>query len=121
MPEVDPRIGITASGGGTQSFVLAAADERVTAAFPAVMISTSMQGGCICENWRICVGTTNIELASLIAPCPFGMTAANDWTKELETKGLPELKAVYKLYGVPDNVTGKHLSFPHNYNQPSRS
>jgi dienelactone hydrolase len=123
LPEVDPaRIGITgASGGGTQSFILAAADERVTAAFPAVMISTSMQGGCICENCAyLRVRTTNIELASLIAPRPLGMTAANDWTKELETKGLPELKAVYKLYGVPDNVMAKYLSFPHNYNQPSR-
>jgi dienelactone hydrolase len=123
LPEVDPhRIGITgASGGGTQSFVLAAVDDRVTASFPAVMVSVSMQGGCICENTSyLRTGTTNVELSALIAPRPLGMTAANDWTRELETKGLPELKAIYKMYGAEDKVMAKYLSFPHNYNQPSR-
>jgi dienelactone hydrolase len=123
LPEVDPaRIGITgASGGGTQSFILAAVDDRVAAAFPAVMVSTDMQGGCICENCAyLRVGTTNIELSALIAPRPLGMTGANDWTKEIETKGLPELKAIYKMYGAEDKVMAKYLSFPHNYNQPSR-
>ena len=123
LPEVDPaRIGITgASGGGTQSFVLAGVDDRVAAAFPAVMVSASMQGGCICENTAyLRVGTTNIELSALIAPRPLGMTGANDWTKEIETKGLPELKAIYKMYGAEDKVMAKYLSFPHNYNQPSR-
>ena len=123
LPEVDgTRIGITgASGGGTQSFVLAAVDDRVAASFPAVMVSASMQGGCICENTAyLRVGTTNIELSALIAPRPLGMTGANDWTKEIETKGLPELKAIYKMYGAEDKVMAKYLSFPHNYNQPSR-
>ena len=123
LPEVDPnRIGITgASGGGTQSFVLAAVDERVAASFPAVMVSTNMQGGCICENCAyLRVGTTNIELSALIAPRPLGMTGANDWTKEIETKGLPELKTIYKMYGAEDKVMAKYLSFPHNYNQVSR-
>ena len=101
--------------------MLAAVDERVAAAFPAVMVSTSMQGGCICENCAyLRVGTTNIELSALIAPRPLGMTGANDWTKEIETKGLPELKAIYKMYGAEDNVMAKYLSFRHNYNQVSR-
>lgn len=123
LPEVDTtRIGITgASGGGTQSFLLAGVDDRVAAAFPAVMVSAAMQGGCICENTAyLRVGTTNIELSALIAPRPLGMTGANDWTKEIETKGLPELKAIYKMYGAEDKVMAKYLSFPHNYNQPSR-
>ena len=70
LPDVDrSRIGVTGgSGGGTQSFMLAALDDRVTAAFPAVMVSTAMQGGCICENAPyLRVGTGNIEIAAFCA------------------------------------------------------
>ncbi len=49
------------------------------------------------------------------------MSGADDWTKEIETKGLPQLKALYKLYGVEDRVMAKaYLQFGHNYNQVSR-
>jgi dienelactone hydrolase len=124
LPEVDAkRIGVTgASGGGTQTFVLCAVDDRPTAAFPAVMVSTSMQGGCVCENCSgLRQGTGNIELAGLFAPRPLGMSGADDWTKEIETKGLPQLKALYRLYGEEDHVMAKaFLQFEHNYNQVSR-
>ena len=125
LPDVDPRrIGVTgASGGGTQTFILGAVDSRPAVAFPAVMVSTAMQGGCTCENCcYLRVGTGNIEIAALFAPRPLGMTAANDWTKEIETKGLPELKALYKLLGVEKLVMAKPLvHFPHNYNYVSRA
>jgi len=123
LPEVDPkRIGVTgASGGGTQTFILCAADPRPAVAFPAVMVSTAMQGGCTCENaCYLRVETGNIELAALIAPRPLGMTAANDWTQEIETKGLPELKQLYTMLGVEDLVMARHFPFPHNYNYVSR-
>ncbi len=116
------RIGVTgASGGGTQTFILAAIDPRVTAAFPAVMVSTAMQGGCTCENASyLRVNTGNIEFAAMIAPRPIAMTGADDWTVDIETKGLPELKQHYAMLGVPDNVHAKYRTFPHNYNLPSR-
>jgi len=122
-PDCDTsRIGVTgASGGGTQTFLLAAIDERVTAAFPAVMVSTAMQGGCTCENASyLRVNTGNIEFAALAAPRPIAMTGADDWTVEIETKGLPELKQHFAMLGVPDNVNAKYMKFPHNYNHPSR-
>lgn len=124
LPDVDAsRIGVTGgSGGGTQSFILTALDDRIAASFPAVMVSTAMQGGCTCENAPyLRVGTGNVEIAAMCAPRPLGMTGANDWTKEIEKKGLPELKALYRLYGADDRVTA--WSFPqfgHNYNQVSR-
>lgn len=124
LPEVDPqRIGVTgASGGGTQTFLLCGIDDRPTAAFPAVMVSTAMQGGCICENCSyLRVGTGNIELAGLFAPKPLGMSGADDWTREIETKGLPELKALYRLYNAEDKVLARAFpQFKHNYNQVSR-
>ena len=125
LPEVDPnRIAVTgASGGGTQTMILAGIDPRIALSFPAVMVSTAMQGGCTCENASLLrVETGNIEFASLFAPKPQGMTCANDWTKEMATKGFPELKQLYTLLGAPDNVMlkrGEH--FPHNYNAVSRS
>jgi hypothetical protein len=124
LPDVDAkRIGVTgASGGGTQTFILCGIDDRPAVAFPAVMVSTAMQGGCICENASyLRVGTGNIELAGLIAPRPLGMSGANDWTIDIETKGLPQLQAFYKLMGADGNVMAKtHKQFDHNYNQVSR-
>jgi hypothetical protein len=124
LPEVDPhRIGVTgASGGGTQTFLLCAIDDRPAVAFPAVMVSTQMQGGCVCENCsHLRVGTGNIELAGLFAPKPLAMSGANDWTIDIERKGLPELKELYKLYGAEGHVLARCFpQFGHNYNQVSR-
>ncbi|MFO0805131.1 MAG: acetylxylan esterase [Gemmataceae bacterium] len=124
LSDVDPRrIGVTgASGGGTQTFMLCAIDDRPAAAFPAVMVSTAMQGGCVCENCSgFRVDTGNIELAAMFAPKPLAMSGADDWTKEIMTKGFPELKELYSLLGAEDKVAAKAwLQFPHNYNQVAR-
>jgi len=125
LPDVDPkRIAVTgASGGGTQTFMLCAVDPRPAVAFPAVMVSTAMQGGCTCENaCYLRIGQGNIHIAALIAPRPLGMTAADDWTREIATKGLPELQALYRLLGAEKAVMARPLlHFPHNYNYVSRA
>ncbi len=125
LDDVDPtKLAITgASGGGTQSFIAAAIDSRLAGAFPAVMVSTAMQGGCTCENaCGLRVGTGNVEIAATIAPRPLGMTAANDWTRDMPQDGFPELKAIFGLYGKPKNVElNASLHFPHNYNHVSRT
>ncbi len=125
LPDVDPsRLAVTgSSGGGTQTMLLAAADPRVALSYPVVMVSTAMQGGCTCENATLLrVNSGNVEIAALFAPKPQGMNTANDWTKELATKGFPDLQKLYGLYGKKDFVTlqrGEH--FPHNYNAVTRS
>jgi dienelactone hydrolase len=125
LPEVDPeRTAITgASGGGTQTMLLAAIDDRIKLSFPCVMVSTAMQGGCTCENASLLrINTGNVEFAGLFAPKPQGMNTADDWTKELATKGFPDLQKLYAAHGAKDNVfllRGEH--FKHNYNAVTRS
>jgi len=125
LPEVDPqRTAITGgSGGGTQTMILSAIDDRIKLSFPVVMVSTAMQGGCTCENASLLrVNTGNVEFAALFAPKPQGMNSANDWTKEMATKGFPELQQLYSAYRKQSNVflkRGEH--FPHNYNAVTRS
>ena len=125
LPDVDPeRIGVTgASGGGTQTFVVCALDPRPAVAFPAVMVSTAMQGGCTCENACLLrVDTGNVEFAALFAPKPLGLTSANDWTREMATKGFPELRRHYTLMEAPDLVMLKRgEQFGHNFNYVSRA
>ncbi|MBP86008.1 MAG: acetylxylan esterase [Planctomycetaceae bacterium] len=125
LPDVDgKRMAVTGgSGGGTQTILLCAIDPRPIAAFPNGMVSTSMQGGCTCENCTLLrVDSGNVELAALFAPKPQAMTAVNDWTKEMMTKGYPELQKLYGMLGVKDNVYCREmLHFPHNYNYQSRA
>ena len=124
LEDVDPnRVAVTGgSGGGTQTILLGAIDDRPIAAFPQGMVSTSMQGGCTCENCSLLrIGTGNVELAALFAPKPQAMTAADDWTKEMMTKGYPELRKLYSLYGVEEKVACyPQLHFKHNYNSATR-
>jgi len=125
LPDVDAtRIGVTgASGGGTQTMMLGAIDERPTVLFPAVMVSTAMQGGCTCENADyLRIGTGNVEIAALGAPRPLGMTTADDWTKAMPQTGFPALQRLYAMLDVPDRVAlFPFPQFPHNFNYPSRA
>ena len=125
QPDVDgKRIGVTgASGGGTQSMIIAAVDDRITAAMPCVMVSTAMQGGCTCENAPLMrINQGNIDIAAAIAPRPLGLTAADDWTVELRTKGYPDLLNLYEMLGVKNRLTAVfHTHFPHNYNHVNRT
>ena len=116
-------IGATgASGGGTQTFLLAAVDERVAVAAPVNMISLHMQGGCLCENQPgLRLDTTNVEIASTIAPRPLLMVSATgDWTKNTMEHEYPAVRSVYTLLGAPDRVHALRIDANHNYNRESR-
>lgn len=125
LPDVDPkRIGVTGgSGGGTQTILLCAIDPRPIVAFPNGMVSTSMQGGCTCENCNLLrIGTGNVELAALFAPKPQGMTAADDWTRAMMNDGYPQLQQIYEMLGAKENVICHDLlQFQHNYNWVTRA
>jgi hypothetical protein len=124
LPEVDPaRIGCTgASGGGTQTFLLAAVDERIKVAAPVNMISLLMQGGCLCENQPgLRLDTDNVELSALIAPRPLLMVSATgDWTRETLEREYPAMRRFYALYGAEDRVHAVRMEADHNYNRESR-
>ncbi|MEZ6053811.1 MAG: acetylxylan esterase [Planctomycetaceae bacterium] len=118
------RVGVTgASGGGTQSMLISAIDDRITAAMPCVMVSTAMQGGCTCENAPLLrINQGNVDIAAATAPRPLGLTAADDWTRELKTKGFPDLVKLYEMLGHPDRLTAAfHTEFGHNYNHVNRT
>ena len=125
LPDVDPdRLAVTGgSGGGTQSILLGAIDDRIKVSFPNGMVSTSMQGGCYCENCNLLrVGTGNVELAALFAPRPQAMTAADDWTRDMMKDGYPELKWLYAMIGDESDVYCRPmLHFKHNYNYVTRA
>ena len=110
------------SGGGTQTFLLAAVDDRIRVAAPVNMISLHMQGGCLCENLPgLRLGTNNVEIASTIAPRPLLMiSATGDWTKETMEVEYPAVRAIYQLFGAADRVHAVRIDAEHNYNRPSR-
>ena len=124
LPGVDPnRIGCTgASGGGTQTFLLAAVDDRVGVAAPVNMISAHMQGGCNCENQgHLRLDINNVEIAAAMAPRPlFLVSASGDWTCNTPELEYPSIREIYRLYDAADSVSTAQVDAGHNYNRESR-
>lgn len=124
LPDVDPkRLACTgASGGGTQTFMLGAIDDRLAVLAPTVMVSHMMQGGCSCENMAgLRVEHSNMEIAAVPAPRPqIFVAATGDWTRAFMTVEGPAIEGIYKLFNAQDKVRYKVLNFGHNYNQTTR-
>lgn len=124
LPDVDKtRLAATgASGGGTQTFLLTAVDDRIKVSAPVNMISHYMQGGDVCENIaNLRIDTNNMEIGAMMAPRPLLMvSAAGDWTRDTPRVEFPAIQSVYKLLGAEDKVQTVQFFAEHNYNKDSR-
>ena len=124
LPDVDAkRIGCTgASGGGSQTFLLAAVDQRIKAAAVVNMVSAQMQGGCNCENQgHLRLDINNVEIASCMAPKPqLLVSCTGDWTVNTPEVEYPAVRDIYGLYGAQAQVAQVQVNAQHNYNKLSR-
>ncbi len=124
LSDVDPeRLGCTGeSGGGTQSFLLTAIDDRIKVVSPVNMVSAHMQGGCACENAPgLRLDATNVELAALAAPRPMLLVSCTgDWTRNTPSVEFPAIRAIYQLFGAEDRLSWVQIEAGHNFNRASR-
>lgn len=125
LPDVDAkRIGCTgASGGATQTYYVAVADDRIRVVVPVCMMSAQYQGGCTCEEPPLVHldDLTTLDVVGALAPRPVLLPSiTQDWTNQNPTYDIPAIRKIYALYDAADRVGNVHSNAPHNYNRNTR-
>lgn len=116
LKETDPqRVAISgASGGGSQTMLMTAIDDRIKLSVPVAMLSSFHSGGCPCESGmgvHLCEGgTNNAELAAMAAPRPqLVVSDGKDWTRYVPQNEFPFLQRIYGFYGKEAVLKNVHL------------
>ena len=129
LPQVDKsRIGVAgASGGGLQTQMLTALDDRVKAAtivgltcdFREIMFPE--RNHCTCNHFpRVMQFTDHPEISTLGLPTPLQFLTMNDWTKNFQRDNLPTIQKLYEAAGLADRVDCKYYDTPHSYDKEKR-
>jgi len=125
LPDVDVHcLGATGgSGGGTQSYYLAAVDARIRVIVPVCMMSAHYQGGCPCEEPPLIhLGDiSTVDVVASLAPRPVLLpSVTGDWTNQSPSHDVPAVRQIYAIFGAADRVANIHADAPHNYNRNTR-
>jgi len=122
------RIGVAgASGGGLQTEMLAALDDRVRAAtivgltcdFREIMFP--QRHHCTCNHFpQVMRFTDHPEISALGLPTPLEFLTMNDWTKNFQRDNLPTIRELYAANGFPDRVDCQYYDTPHSYDREKR-
>ena len=129
LPQADgSRIGVAgASGGGLQTQMLAALDDRVKAAtvvgltcdFREIMFPERHH--CVCNHFpRVMQFSDHPEISTLGLPTPLQFLTMNDWTKNFQRDNLPTIQKLYAAAGLADRVDCKYYDTPHSYDKQKR-
>ncbi|MHC4399637.1 MAG: alpha/beta hydrolase family protein [Planctomycetota bacterium] len=129
LAEVDAaRIGVAgASGGGLQTEMIVALDDRVRAAgivgltcnFREIMFPDRQH--CSCNHFPgVMQFTDHPEISALGFPAPVQYLTMNDWTRNFERDNLPTIRKLYAEGGFAERIDCKYYDTPHSYDKPKR-
>ncbi|MCK4465248.1 MAG: acetylxylan esterase, partial [Bacteroidales bacterium] len=132
-PEVDPeKLGVTGlSGGGSQSWYIAAADPRIKAVAPvcgastlkAHLLTRTIDGHCDCMMPINTYRRDFQDIGALIAPRPLLIAQADrDGINTIESvrELYSDIRKIYDLYDAPEQISLVETPGGHSYHQISR-